>query len=101
MTVQSVTRTADTDGGYTEAFAALSPSTWWVEITPATVRSLERFVAHTIQAKATHVVMGRYRADITTDTRLVFGTRNLYVRGVQNVEERNRELMLACEEVVA
>jgi SPP1 family predicted phage head-tail adaptor len=100
VTVQGVTRTADSEGGYTEAYAALSPSTWWVAIQPASVRSLERFVASTIQAKATHVVTGRYRSDVNTNTRLVFGSRTLYVRGVQNVDELNRELLVACEEVV-
>jgi hypothetical protein len=44
------------------------------------------------------------RFGITTrsafDTRVVFGTRELFVKSLQNVDEQNVELRLLCEEVI-
>jgi head-tail adaptor len=95
------TRTKDGKGGYTDPYdEKLSPSTWYCSIDPATPSVLERTVAATIEAKVTHVVTGRYHAGISTKTRLTHRGRFLFVRAVQNVEERNRELVLLCEEVL-
>lgn len=101
VTLQSPTKTFDTDGGYTEAWAPLSPSQVWASIKPATARDLERAVAGTVQAAASHLVAMRYHSGVTTKTRIIWGTRILAVQGVQNVDERNAELVLACEEVAA
>lgn len=46
-----------------------------------------------------HLVTMRYHPEVTVDTLLVYGTRNLFVRSVQNVNEDNIELRLLCEEV--
>jgi head-tail adaptor len=46
-------------------------------------------------------VVGRYHSGITVDTRILYGSRELFVRGVQNVDEANREMTLYCEEVSA
>jgi head-tail adaptor len=59
---------------------------------------VERSVAATIQTPITHIVDTDYRSDLTAAHRLLFGTRALYVRGLQNVDERNKTLSLACEE---
>lgn len=47
-----------------------------------------------------HYVTIRYHAGVTIDTVIGFKGRELYVRGVQNVEERNVEMRLYCEEIV-
>jgi head-tail adaptor len=47
-----------------------------------------------------HYVTMRYHPQITVETRLLFGTRELFVKGLQNIGERNRELRLYCEEVL-
>jgi len=47
-----------------------------------------------------HVVTIRYHPQVTVDTVAVFGTRNLFVRSVQNVNEDNDEMRLICEEIV-
>ena len=47
----------------------------------------------------------RYHKQVSVDTRIVFSDpvkqrdREFFVRGVQNVDERNKELRLLCEEV--
>lgn len=101
VSLATVTRTADSLGGYTEAFTALSPATMWAAIEPATPADLERRVGNTVQASVSHLVTMRYHAEVTTQTRVTFGTRTLDVRGLRNVDERNIALELACEEVIS
>lgn len=50
--------------------------------------------------KVTHIVEMRYHPQITFNTRITHRDRQLFVRGVQNVNERNEWLVLLCEEVV-
>lgn len=91
---------SDNDGGYTNPPVALSPSSMRAEIKPATARDLERSVANTVQSTASHIVTMDYHPQVDTTTRLLFNGRTFQVTGVQNPEERNIELVLACEEVV-
>ena len=67
---------ADGDGGYTQTYAALSPSTWRFAIEPATSRTAERHFAATVIAHATAVLRGRYHSGITTKTRIVWTDRS-------------------------
>jgi len=91
---------ADGDGGFTQTWADLAPPTWYCSITPASTRDLERIAAGTVIAEASHIVKGRYRADVTTKTRVVFNGRRLNVTAVANPQERNVDLELICVEVV-
>lgn len=93
-------RVPDAEGGYTEAWTPLTPSPVWASIQPATARDLERRVASTMQSTATHIVTMRFHPQVTTKTRLTFGNRVFFVSGVQNTDERNVELVLACQEIV-
>ena len=90
----------DGDGGYTQVRANLDPPTAYAEIKPATARDLERTIANVVQSKASHIVTIDYHPGVTTETTLLFGTRVFQVAGVQNPEERNVDLVLACEELV-
>jgi hypothetical protein len=47
-----------------------------------------------------HVVWMRYHPQVTTNTRLWHRNRQLAVRGINNVNERNEWLELRCEEVL-
>jgi len=49
---------------------------------------------------ATHTVEMRWRSGMTSKDRLTFGSRTLSVLGIENVDERNRELILTCGEEV-
>lgn len=53
------------------------------------------------EPKITHVVEMRYHPQITFTTVLLHKGRHLFVRGIQNVDEMNREQVLLCEEVMA
>lgn len=71
----------------------LEPEYTWASITPFAPGA----ELNTTQA----VIVLRYRSDITFDTRIVYGTRQFFVRGIQNVDEKDVELQLLCEEVRA
>jgi head-tail adaptor len=90
----------DGHGDYLDEPQPLSPSEWWASITPATAADLERIAAGTVVASATHIVRMRYHPGVTLRTTVRFGTRSLQVTGLQNVEERNRELVLVCREAL-
>jgi head-tail adaptor len=73
--------------------APLNPAYVWASIRPAPPGSFD-------ERKTTHEVGMRYHQEVTFNTRITHRGRFLYVRGIQNVEERNLELVLLCEEVV-
>lgn len=91
----------DGDGGFSHEWTALTPARTFAQIKPATAHDLERTMVNTVQSVATHIVTIPYHPDVTTKTRLTFGTRLFQIAGVQNPEERNIELVLACTEVIA
>lgn len=112
LTLENPGVAVPTSEGYTQAWTALTPAKVSAEIKPATAHDLERRVASTIQSNASHIVTMRYLPGVTTQTRLTKGPRNsdgtlpagsreFSVTGVQNTDERNIELILACQEVVA
>jgi SPP1 family predicted phage head-tail adaptor len=89
-----------TPTGFTEdweSFAQGVPAS----IEPATPALVERVIGVTVTTPITHLVRLRYRSDVSAKHRVLFGSRALYIGGVQNIEERGRELVLACEERAA
>lgn len=89
----------DGDGGYTQTWASLGSR--YAEVKPATARDLERTAAGTVLASASHLVTIDYHPLVSTQTRIVFkGTRVLSVVGVSNPEERDKDLILVCVEMV-
>ena len=90
----------DGDGGFLQSWTDLPP-TWQCSINPATEHDLERVAAGTVLSSATYIVKGRYRGDVTTQSRLIFNGRRFSITGVSNPEERNIQTILVCVEVVA
>jgi head-tail adaptor len=82
--------TNDADG-YEEA---LDPSTWW-----ATIEPLSPIASDETRMQASRVTM-RYHPQVTLDCFIKIGTRKLLVRGVQNIDDANRELVLFCTEAM-
>jgi len=84
-----VTLEAGPDGTPT----AYVPSRVYAAIAPAPPGAFD-------EQRITHQVSIWYHPQITFDTVIVHqGTRRLYVKGIQNINEQDRELMLLCEEV--
>lgn len=90
----------DGDGGYTQGWTALDPPAIFVSIRPATAKDLERLAAGTVIATASHVITGPYHPQVTTATRIVFGTRVFQVTGVSNPDEGGVEMILLCVELL-
>lgn len=105
LALEAPTRVDDPGGGYTETWAPLSPSPVPAAIDPATAANLEHVVASAVQSSLTHIVTIRFHPGVTLATRGSFTDRAgrlhvLTVRGMQNPQQRDRVLKLACEEVV-
>jgi head-tail adaptor len=109
--LQSVTRTT-TANGVEEAWVTYA--TVRAAIEPATPARAERLLVATIQAAVSHFVTIWFRpsrtrredapgsyGQIHPSDRVLFGERALYIAGIQNVMEANRQLILACEERAA
>ena len=95
--VERSTNTRDAGGGIAQAF---SPTTIiYANIKPTGANSSYR--QGMVQEKVTHEVTLRYMSNIDTNSIIVFGNRKLNVRGIINVDERDRFLKLLCEEGVA
>jgi SPP1 family predicted phage head-tail adaptor len=95
------TPVSDNDGGFTQTWTALVPSPVPAAITPASARDLERVAAGTVLSTATHLITMRYHPDVTTQTRITFGTRQFSVVGVTNPDERNEWTVVSAVEVVS
>jgi head-tail adaptor len=83
-------------GGYTEDWTPLTPPTLYVRIDPSTTE--ERTIGSGVHTRVTHLVRAPYHPQITTATRLVFGSRRLRVVGVRDLGAHHTELVLECDE---
>lgn len=79
---------------------------YWEALKPSLVKAAIVPISPGADGRTTtHLITMRYHRQVSVDTRLVFADpvkqrdREFYVRGVQNVDERNEELRLLCEEV--
>lgn len=98
LTLQNPTTVPDGRGGFTPTWAALSPSP--VKGSIESIPGSQRAIAGTVLAGTTHVVTMRYHSEVTTKTRILFGTRVFAVTGLANIDERSRELRVECAEVL-
>ncbi len=71
----------------------------WAKIEPTWGREYER--AKQVQPEMTLMLMIRYSPEVTITPamRVVFGARHLHIVSVENEEERNVKLFLACKEM--
>jgi len=97
VAIESATNTRDAGGGLTQSYA---PVTYiYADIKPTNANSTYR--QGIVQEKVTHEVTIRYMTNISTNSRINYGTRLFNVKGIINVDERDRFLKLLCEEGVA
>lgn len=94
VTLQSVSRDEDGQGGFTEEW--IDGDTIWASIEP--LKGWERMQAQQLENPITHKVMIRYRSGVTADMRLIYGDRVLGVKEVINLDEDNAFLRLMCVE---
>ena len=97
LAVQSVSAlTNDSFGQPVETWA--TSSTVWGSVEP--LRGREYFAAHQVHADATHAVRIRYLSGLTREMRFLFGSRQLEILEVRNVDERGIYQDCICREVL-
>ena len=79
-----------------ETYSWLTYATVWAAVEPLTGREL--YEAQQISAEVTVRVRVRYLKSVSVEHRVLFDSRGFNVNFVQNIEERNRELVLLCKE---
>ena len=85
-----------TRGVVTETWAA--DEVVWASVEPLAGRELER--ARAVVANATHKITMRYLSTITVRDLLTFDGRTFHIEAIQDVDERNIELVLTCVEQI-
>lgn len=70
----------------------------WARVTPLTGR--EYMEAQAQSQSVSHEVRMRHRDGVTPEMRMVHGGRVFDIEAVLNEEERDRELILMCREMV-
>ena len=100
VTFQEPTRTPDGVGGYTEAWADLSPATWKVAIIPASAADLERVAPGTVITQATSKVLGHYHPGVSTASRMLYNGKTYAITGAMYVDTLPPTMELAAVELV-
>lgn len=90
----SATTAAGSRGQSTKTFSTVERI--WASITQLSGRELIN--AREIQDSATHTIEIHYTANCTNDSRIVFGSRVFGIESVDNVEERNLDMVLIATE---
>jgi SPP1 family predicted phage head-tail adaptor len=75
-----------------------SYATVWARVSPGQGKEFEQ--AQQVHAELTHQVEIRYRSTVTTSHRVIFGTRTLEIVSIVNPDERNKNMILLCKELV-
>lgn len=95
--LQSPTSTTDAGGGSAVTWTRLT--NLYCNIKP--IRAEEKYRQGQVQDSVTHDVYIRHRDNISTKYRLVYESRVFNIRGILNIDERDRYLLLKCQEGVA
>lgn len=97
VALQSVARSSSGEG-YAETWTTYA--TVWAAVLPYAPGQTDRVVAATTETPISHLVELDYRSDLEASHRVLFDSRKLFVRSLQNVAERNVTHLLFCEERV-
>jgi len=87
----------DGEGTYTQTWTPLVPATWYVRVSPATVRDAERLTAGTVLTHVSHLVHGRFHPGVSTRTRMLHKGHVYQVTSVVNIDDRDREMELVAD----
>lgn len=96
VTLQTATETRDTDGSVIQTWS--DTATVRAAVEPLVGR--EYWAAQQINAERTVRFRIRYRSGVTPKMRVSYDSRVFDIKSAINVNERGRELVLMCEEVV-
>jgi len=97
ITFQNQGTARDAGGGISSGFSTLA--TVYANVKPTTGR--EVYKQGKVVGIVSHEITVRYREDITNATRISFDNKLFNIRGIINIDQRDRYLKLLCEEGVA
>ncbi len=96
ITLQSIARTSDSQGGYTEVWSDIASV--WAQIKP--VKGYEKFQAMQNETPVSHDIIIRYRSGVTTKNRFTYDSRTFHIKEVLNVDEAGVYLKIKAIEMV-
>lgn len=94
--LQRATTSRDTFGQTIETWSDVGKV--WAAIEPATGR--EVLTSREVIADVTHKLTTRYRPDVTPQMRVKFGERVFDIQAAFDPDDRGKELLLLCREMV-
>lgn len=95
LTIEEATET-NTGGDVTQAWSEIAKR--WGE--PVSQSAREFYTAKAVHADATHVWRIRYYEGLSPKHRIVWNSRTFNIVSIENVGERNEEMLVTAKEVV-
>lgn len=99
VSIQRPPNTRDLQGGQAGSWVEIENGCVWASITP--LSGSRRYEAAQVVQGVSHDITTRYLSGVTSEMKVVYGTRTFWIRSIVDVDERNRELRLMCEEQTA
>lgn len=100
IVIQTATTTQSSSGQPTKSWSTLA--TIWAKI--RTLSGNEMINAQQVQSILSHEFTIRYSSDVSSvkpDDRIYFDSRYFDIKNVRNVDERNIEIRMLCNEAVS
>lgn len=95
--IESLSRAADGQGGWTETWTHFAET--WAKISPKSAREI--YFSQRIQQNVSHEIVIRNLDGLTSEMRIVFGTRIFQIRGIKRENEEKWFIYIDAEEGVA
>jgi SPP1 family predicted phage head-tail adaptor len=96
VSLQASAETRGSDGEITRTWVTVT--TVWASVAPTGGK--EYVSEDMLKAAASHLITTRYRPGLDTSMRVLFGTRVFNIESIVNKDERDRELVLVCQEAL-
>ena len=96
ITIQSLSRTADGQCGFTESWSDFAEV--WAEIKPAS--AMERIFGQRVESNVTHKITIRWLDGVISEMRINYQGRLFQIHGVRRIDEQRWFMILDCVENV-
>jgi len=95
ITIQTKTKVADGEGGFTDTWT--DSDSIWAAVYP--MKAVQRFEYKSIDVDATHVIKVDGLVPISELNRVKFGGRYFEILTVENLKEQDFQLYIVCKEI--
>ncbi len=96
VTIQSAVEVQSNTGEVTTTWVLLAVV--WASVTPLVGNELYKLKS--VDAKISVKIRIRYISGITTKMRILYGSRSLNILSIINIKEKNKELLIMCDEIL-